>query len=46
MPGHVSVETAEFEDLGDGRTKITSTSIFHTNEERDGISARGWRPDG
>ena len=41
MPGHVSVETAEFEDLGDGRTKITSTSIFHTNEERDGMLGSG-----
>ncbi|MGH2824801.1 MAG: SRPBCC family protein, partial [Thermoleophilaceae bacterium] len=32
MPGHVSVETATFEDLGD-RTKVTTTSIFHTAEE-------------
>jgi uncharacterized protein YndB with AHSA1/START domain len=41
MPGHVSVETAEFEDLGDGRTKVKSTSIFHTNEERDGMLGSG-----
>jgi uncharacterized protein YndB with AHSA1/START domain len=34
MPGHVSVETATFEDLGD-RTKVIATSIFHTTEERD-----------
>jgi uncharacterized protein YndB with AHSA1/START domain len=40
LPGHVSVETAEFEDLG-GRTKITTTSIFHTNEERDGMLGAG-----
>jgi uncharacterized protein YndB with AHSA1/START domain len=40
MPGHVSVETAEFEDLG-GRTKVTTTSIFHTQEERDGMLASG-----
>jgi uncharacterized protein YndB with AHSA1/START domain len=40
MPGHVSVETAEFEDL-DGRTKVTTTSIFHTQEERDGMLASG-----
>jgi len=41
MPGHVSVETAEFEDLGDGRTKVITTSIFHTSEERDGMLQSG-----
>jgi uncharacterized protein YndB with AHSA1/START domain len=40
MPGHVSVETAEFEDLG-GRTKVTTTTLFHTNEERDGMIGSG-----
>jgi uncharacterized protein YndB with AHSA1/START domain len=40
MPGHVSVETATFEDLGD-RTKVTTTSLFHTSEERDGMIAAG-----
>jgi uncharacterized protein YndB with AHSA1/START domain len=40
MPGHVSVETAVFEDLGD-RTKVTTTSIFHTPEERDGMLGSG-----
>jgi len=38
MPGHVIVETAEFEDLGE-RTKVISTSLFHTTEERDGMLA-------
>jgi uncharacterized protein YndB with AHSA1/START domain len=41
MPGHVSVDTAVFEDLGDGRTKLISTSIFHTTEERDGMVESG-----
>ena len=41
MPGYVSVETATFEDLGDGRTKITTTSLFHTAEERDGMLQSG-----
>jgi len=41
MPGYVSAETAVFEDLGDGRTKITSTSIFYTREERDGMLESG-----
>jgi uncharacterized protein YndB with AHSA1/START domain len=40
MPGHVSVETATFEDLGE-RTKVTTTSVFHTTEERDGMLASG-----
>lgn len=41
MPGHVIVETAEFEDLGDGRTKVISTSLFFTMEERDGMLDMG-----
>jgi uncharacterized protein YndB with AHSA1/START domain len=41
MPGHVSVDTVEFEDLGEGRTKVTTTSIFHTTEERDGFLESG-----
>ncbi len=40
MPGHVLVETAELEDLG-SRTKVTTTSRFHTSEERDGMLATG-----
>jgi uncharacterized protein YndB with AHSA1/START domain len=40
MPGHVSVETATFEDLGD-RTRVTTTSTFHTTEERDGMLGSG-----
>jgi uncharacterized protein YndB with AHSA1/START domain len=40
MPGYVSVETATFEDLGD-RTKVTTTSLFHTTEERDGMLESG-----
>ena len=41
LPGHVAVDTAEFEDLGDGRTKIVTTSLFHTTEERDGMLESG-----
>ena len=40
MPGHVSIEKAEFEDLGD-RTKVVTTTIFHTPEERDGMLGSG-----
>jgi uncharacterized protein YndB with AHSA1/START domain len=41
MPGHVSVETATFEDLGDERTRVTTSSIFHTVQERDGMLGSG-----
>ncbi len=40
MPGYISLETAEFEDLGD-RTKVTTVSIFYTTEERDGMLGSG-----
>jgi uncharacterized protein YndB with AHSA1/START domain len=40
MPGHVAVETATFEDLGE-RTRIVTTSLFHTTEERDGMLGSG-----
>jgi uncharacterized protein YndB with AHSA1/START domain len=40
MPGHVSLETATFEDLGE-RTKVTMVSIFHTPQERDGMLESG-----
>jgi uncharacterized protein YndB with AHSA1/START domain len=41
MPGHVAVDTTELQDLGDGRTKVVSTSLFHTTEERDGMLSAG-----
>jgi uncharacterized protein YndB with AHSA1/START domain len=41
MPGHVVVETATFEDLGGGQTKVSTRSLFHTTEERDGMLASG-----
>jgi uncharacterized protein YndB with AHSA1/START domain len=40
MPGHVSVDTAVFEDLGD-RTRVVSMSVFHAQEERDGMIDAG-----
>jgi uncharacterized protein YndB with AHSA1/START domain len=41
MPGYVVIETAVFEDLGDGRTRVVNTSLFHTTEERDGMLRSG-----
>ena len=40
MPGHVIVETATFEDLGE-RTQVRVVSLFHTTEERDGMLSSG-----
>ncbi len=40
MPGHVLVESAQFEDVG-GRTRVVTTLLFHTTEERDGMIAAG-----
>jgi uncharacterized protein YndB with AHSA1/START domain len=41
MPGYVVVDTATFEDLGDGTTKVVTESLFHTTEERDGLLQSG-----
>jgi uncharacterized protein YndB with AHSA1/START domain len=41
MPGYVAVDTAVFEDLGDGRTKLVTTSLFHTTEERRQMLSSG-----
>jgi len=40
MPGHVSVDTFELEDLGD-QTRLRTTSLFHTPAERDGMLESG-----
>ena len=41
MPGHVALDTMTLEDLGDGRTRITVVSLFHTREDRDGMVQSG-----
>lgn len=41
MPGYVVLETADFEDLGDGRTRVVNTSLFYSTEERDGMLHSG-----
>jgi uncharacterized protein YndB with AHSA1/START domain len=41
MPGHVIVETAYMEDLGDGRTKLRTVSTFASVEDRDGMLQSG-----
>lgn len=41
FPGQVSLETATFEDLGNGRTRVRGWSTFNSLEARDGIVAAG-----
>ncbi len=41
LPGYVVINDTTFEDLGDGRTKIVTTSLFYATEERDGMLASG-----
>jgi len=41
MPGYVIIESATFEDLGDGRTKLTTRSLFYNQDERDGMLKSG-----
>jgi uncharacterized protein YndB with AHSA1/START domain len=41
MPGYVVINTMTLEDLGDGRTKVVTVSLFHTTEERDGMLSSG-----
>lgn len=41
MPAHVIIETLQLEDLGDGRTRVLTNSLFHTMEERDGMMGAG-----
>ena len=40
MPGYVSLDSAEFIDLGE-QTRVVSTSLFLTPEERDGMIDSG-----
>ena len=41
MPGYVSIDETEFEDLGDGRTRVTTISTFFYEAERDGMIEAG-----
>jgi uncharacterized protein YndB with AHSA1/START domain len=40
MPGHVLMETVEFEEH-DGKTRVTDTSVFQSVEARDGMLQSG-----
>jgi len=40
-PGHTVVQTITLEDLGDNRTRMVSTSMFFTKDDRDGMMSAG-----
>ncbi len=40
MPGHVSLETLQLEEV-DGKTKMTSTAVYQSVEDRDWMFASG-----
>jgi uncharacterized protein YndB with AHSA1/START domain len=41
MPDGVALERLDLEDLGDGRTRVTATSLVDSFEARDGMMASG-----
>jgi uncharacterized protein YndB with AHSA1/START domain len=41
MAGHAVLDTTTFEDLGDGRTKVVSHSLFQASQERDAMLGFG-----
>jgi len=41
LPGHVLLETATFEALPNGTTRVTGVSIFESVADRDGMVASG-----
>ena len=41
MPGHVIVETLDFKDTADGRTRLVIEASFHTKEDADGMLSSG-----
>jgi uncharacterized protein YndB with AHSA1/START domain len=43
LPGHSIVETVEFEDLGEGNTRVTFTSMFQSQDDRDAAVRWGVR---
>jgi uncharacterized protein YndB with AHSA1/START domain len=41
MPDGVALERMQFQDLGDGRTRLTATSLVDSFEDRDAFLASG-----
>ena len=40
-PGHVSLETLAFEDLGNGRTRLRASAVFQSGQARDAMVESG-----
>ncbi|MTD14170.1 hypothetical protein GIS00_09455 [Nakamurella sp. YIM 132087] len=40
-PGHVALERVDFVDIGDGRTRVETLSVYQSVEDRDGMIASG-----
>ena len=40
-PGHESIETAIYEDIGDGKTRLTTTSRYSSKADLDGMVGSG-----
>ncbi len=43
-PGHEVFESVMFEEIEGGRTKMTTTMLFLSTEDRDAMLQWGWRP--
>lgn len=41
MPAHIAIDSTTFVDLGDGRTRVVTDSVFHTAEECAGMLDSG-----
>jgi uncharacterized protein YndB with AHSA1/START domain len=41
VPGHIILDTSIFEELPDGKTQLTATSLFATIADRDGMLNSG-----
>jgi uncharacterized protein YndB with AHSA1/START domain len=40
-PGHELTETAEFEEISEGKTRVTITSVYNTIEDLEGMVGAG-----
>jgi uncharacterized protein YndB with AHSA1/START domain len=41
MPGHPLVQTIELEEVSGGKTRVITTALFYTKDERDGMIDAG-----
>jgi len=41
LPGHISLETVNLEDLGGGRTRMVQQAVFQSIEDRNGMVESG-----